>query len=130
MRALVCTLDVDVVDEIPVRLLHVLEADIAQDAGIVDEHIDAPKGIDGRLDDGLSILHRVVVGDRFAACGADLVDDLVGGLRVVSAGRPKHVKMRCASHLRLRKLVKTTPSAVAVNRRIESDIPVSPCPRP
>jgi hypothetical protein len=86
MRALVCTLNVDVVDEVPVRLLHVLEADIAQDAGIVDEHIDAPKGIDGRLDDGLSILHRVVVGDRFSACGADLVDDLVGGLRVVSAG--------------------------------------------
>jgi hypothetical protein len=96
VRALVCALDVDVVDEIPVRLLHVLEADIAQNARIVDEDVDAPKRIDGRLDDGFSLLDRVVVGDRLAACGADLVDDLVCGLWVVSAvalRRPEHVKV-------------------------------------
>jgi hypothetical protein len=29
VRALVCTLDVDVIDEVPVGLLHVLEADIS-----------------------------------------------------------------------------------------------------
>jgi hypothetical protein len=54
--ALVCSLDVDVVDKIPIRLLHVLEADIAEDAGIVDEDIDPTEGVDGRLDDVLAIL--------------------------------------------------------------------------
>jgi hypothetical protein len=68
---------VNVVDEVPVRLLHVLEADITEDTGIVDEDIDAPEGINGRLDDVLAILDRVVVADRLAACSADLVDDLV-----------------------------------------------------
>ena len=77
MRALVCPVDVDSVDEIPVRLLHILEADIAEDAGIVDEHINTTEGVDGRLDNGLPILDRVIVGDRLAACGADIVHDLV-----------------------------------------------------
>jgi hypothetical protein len=86
MRTLVCSLDVDVVDEIPIRLLHVLEADISQNAGIVDEDIDPTEGVDGRLDDGFSILDRVVVGDRLAACGADVLDDFVCGLVGVSFG--------------------------------------------
>jgi hypothetical protein len=71
---------VNLVDEVPVRLLHVLEADIAQDARIVDEHIDATEGIDGRLDDGFTVLDRVVVGDCLAACRANDFDDFVGGL--------------------------------------------------
>ena len=70
----------DLEDQIPIRLLHVLEADIAQDAGVVDEDVDAAKSIDGSLDNGFAILDRVVVGDGLAACGADLVDNLVGGL--------------------------------------------------
>lgn len=77
MRALVCSIDVDSVDQVPVRLLHVLEADVAQDAGIVDEDIDATEGVDSCLDNGLSVLYRVIVGDRFAACGADIFDDFV-----------------------------------------------------
>jgi len=79
-RALVCAKHVDFVDEVPVRLLHVLETDIAQDARIVDEHIDATKGIDGRLDDGFTVLDRVVVGNCLTACGADHFDNFVGGL--------------------------------------------------
>jgi hypothetical protein len=82
MCALVCSFDVDVVDEVPIRLLHVLEADISQNTGIVDENINATKGINGRLDDGFSILDRIVVADRLAACGADLFDDFVCGLVV------------------------------------------------
>jgi len=81
--ALVCSLDVNIVDEVPVRLLHVLEADISQDAGIVDENINATKGINGRFDDSFSILDRIVVADGLAACGADLFDDLVCCLVVV-----------------------------------------------
>ena len=80
MCALVCTQNVDFVNEFPVCLLHVLEADITENTGVVDENIDAAKGIDGRLDDGLSVLDRIVVGDGLAASGADLIDDLVCSL--------------------------------------------------
>jgi hypothetical protein len=81
MCALVRSFDVDLVDEVPVLLLHVFEADIAQDAGIVDEHINAPEVVNGCLDDGLSILNRVVVGDGLAACSTDRLNDFVCGLR-------------------------------------------------
>ena len=77
MCALVCSVDMDAVDQIPVRLFHVLEADISQDTGVVDEDINTSECVDGRLDDGLSILDRIVVGDGLAASGADLIDDLV-----------------------------------------------------
>lgn len=46
----------DLVDEFPIRLLHVLEADISQDARVVDEDIDTPESIDCSLDDVLSVL--------------------------------------------------------------------------
>jgi hypothetical protein len=46
----------DSVDQIPVRLLHILEADIAQDTSVVDEDIDAAECVDSSLDDGLSVL--------------------------------------------------------------------------
>ena len=72
----------DLVDEVPILLLHVLEADVTQDACIVDEHIDAAKAVNGRLDDVLSVLDRVVVGNGLAARGANLVDDFVCGLDI------------------------------------------------
>jgi hypothetical protein len=80
MRTLVCSLDMNLVDQVPVLLLHVLEADIAQNPGIVDEHIDTPKVVDGRLDDRISVLDRIVVGNGLAAYSADRVDDFVCGL--------------------------------------------------
>ena len=70
----------DLVNEFPICLLHVLEADITENTGVVDEDIDAPKGIDCGLDDPFAILNGVVVGDCLAACGLDLIDDLVGSL--------------------------------------------------
>ena len=80
MCALVCSVDMDAVDQIPVRLFHVLETDISQDTGVVDEDINTSECVDGRLDDGLSVLDRIVVGDGLAASGADLIDDLVCSL--------------------------------------------------
>jgi hypothetical protein len=79
---------VDSVDQVPVGLFHVLKADIAQNAGVVDKDIDTAKGVNGRLDNGLTILDRVVVGNSFAACAADLVDDLVCGLLSPSQSFP------------------------------------------
>lgn len=79
-RALVCSDDMHLHDQIPVLVLHVLETDIPQDTGVVDEHVYPAESLDGRLDDLVAILDRVVVGDCLAAGGGDLVDDGVGSL--------------------------------------------------
>jgi hypothetical protein len=78
--ALVCSLDVHLHHQIPVLILHVLKADIPQNAGIVDEHVDSAKGLDGGLDNPVAVLNGVVVCNGLAAGRCDLLDDLVGGL--------------------------------------------------
>src|SRR6185312_3558246 len=69
--------DVDLVDEVPVGLRHLLERDIAEDAGVVDEDVDPTPRVDRGLDDLIAVLDRVVVRDRLAARRLDLGDDLV-----------------------------------------------------
>jgi len=54
-------------NQIPVGILHVLEADITKDTSIVDEDIYPTKGLDSRIDDPVAILNRVVVGDSVTA---------------------------------------------------------------
>ena len=78
--ALVRSADVHLHDQVPVLVLHVLESDIAENAGIVDEDIDAAERINGSLDDGLAVLDRIIVGDGLAAGSADLLDDDVCSL--------------------------------------------------
>lgn len=70
----------DLDDQIPIFILHILKADIPQDPRIVDEHIDPPKRLDGSLNDPVAVLDAVVVRDRFAASGFDLVNDDIGRL--------------------------------------------------
>lgn len=77
---LVGALDVDLEDEVPVLILHVLEGDVAEDTGVVDEDVDAAELLDGGLDDLVAILDAVVVGDGLAASGLDLVDNHIGSL--------------------------------------------------
>ena len=79
--ALVCSLDVYLHHQVPVLIFHVLEADIAQNAGIVDEDINSAKGLDRSLDDLVAVLNRVVVRDGLAASRCDLLNNLVCGLR-------------------------------------------------
>ena len=43
-------------DEIPILILHVLEADIAENTGVVDQNVDPAEVLDGGVDDGLAIL--------------------------------------------------------------------------
>jgi hypothetical protein len=74
-------LDVNVVNEIPVTVGHAVEGDVAQNAGVVDDDVDAPKGVDGSLHDFGAVQHRVVVGHSRAAQCANLVHHLVGGAR-------------------------------------------------
>ena len=78
--ALVCSLDVYLHHQVPVLIFHVLEADIAQNAGIVDEDINSAKGLDRSLDNLVTVLDRVVVRDGLAASRCDLLDNLVCGL--------------------------------------------------
>ncbi len=62
----------------PVRPAHAVEDAVAQDAGIVDQDIDAAEGVERRLDDFVGIARladRQRRGDRFAAGFLDFVDD-------------------------------------------------------
>ena len=77
---LVGTLDVDLEDEVPVLILHILEADIPQNTGIVDQDVDAAEGLDGGFDDLVAVLDRIVVGNGLAAGFLDLVDHNIGSL--------------------------------------------------
>jgi hypothetical protein len=78
--ALESTLDMDVIDQIPVLIFHVLEADITQNASVVEEDIDAAEVVNGGLNDALAIFNAVVVGDCLTTSGFDLVDDQVRSL--------------------------------------------------
>jgi len=77
---LVSTCDVHLEDQIPVLVLHILEADVPKDSRVIDQDVDPPKGLDSSFDNGLSILNTVVVGNSFAATGLDFFDNGIGGL--------------------------------------------------
>ena len=70
----------DLHDQIPVLVLHVLEADVSKDTGVVDKDINPPKFPDCGLNDPFSILNAIVVCNGLASSGFDLVDDNIGGL--------------------------------------------------
>ena len=64
----------------PVRPAHAVEDLVAQDAGVVDENVDAAKGVERGLDDLVGVLRladRERRGDRLAARLLDFVDDLL-----------------------------------------------------
>lgn len=65
-------------DEIPVFILHLLEGDIPQDTCVVQEDINLAEVIDGSLDDLIAFNDRVVVCDGNTTLGLDLFDNLVG----------------------------------------------------
>ena len=71
-------------DKAEVLERHLRETLVAQDAGVVDEDVDAAPGRERLLDHGLHgvrVGHRCAVRDRFATGDADLVDDRLGRLR-------------------------------------------------
>ena len=62
---------------IPVRHLHLGEALVAQDAGVVHQDVDTAPLVQGLLDHGADLFlagHVGAVGDRFTAGGLDLFD--------------------------------------------------------
>ena len=87
------------VDQIPVGILHVLEADITEDTGVVDEDVNATKVLESCFYNGFTILHAVVVGCRLASSGFDFIDDSVGGLKGrVSPLHMRHVRATSNLH--------------------------------
>jgi hypothetical protein len=74
---------VNSVDQIPVGILHVLKADIAQNTSVIEQNVDATESLDSGLDNSFTVLDAVVVGDGLAAGGADLLDDIICGLWVL-----------------------------------------------
>jgi hypothetical protein len=69
-------------DQVPILILHVLKADIAEDTSVVDEDVDATERLDGGFDDPLAVFDTVVVSYGLAAGGFDLVYDYIGGLEI------------------------------------------------
>ena len=82
-------LEVDVDDRVPLVLGHVEAHLVAEDAGVVDEHVEPTEGLDRLVDERLGagpVAAVVVVGDGLAAGVGDLVDDL---LRRALCPRPR-----------------------------------------
>ena len=68
-------------DVVPLLGGHVDEHPVAEDAGVVDQHVEPAEGVDGGLDDptgGVVVADVVAVGDGFAAHGPNGIDDLTG----------------------------------------------------
>ena len=77
------TLQVDVDDRVPLLLGHRHEHAVAQDAGVVHEHVEASEGVDGGAHQRLATGPAgdvVVRRDGFASAGADLLGRLLGDL--------------------------------------------------
>lgn len=70
----------DLEDQVPILILDVLEADVSQNTGVVDEDVDATERLDGSVDNLVTVLYRVVVCDGLSACLLDLIDNDIGGL--------------------------------------------------
>jgi hypothetical protein len=67
-------------DQIPIVISHVLEADITQDAGVINKDVDPAEGPDSRIDDTIAVLYAVVVRDGPPARGANLLNHDIGSL--------------------------------------------------
>ena len=98
-------------NEVPVLILHVLEADIPKDASIVDQNINTSEVLDSGLNDLLAICYTVVVGYGFAACSFDFIDDNIGSLCLGLAILELDLNSMCQRHA-------------------ETNIPLWSCPLP
>ncbi len=90
------TLQVDFDHRVPLGLVHVEAHLVAQDARVVDEHVEPAELVDGLLHHRLRARPRrdaVVVRDRTSALGRDLVDDLLsrGGVGAFAFARTSEV---------------------------------------
>ena len=66
------------VNQVPVAVIHFMEGLVAQDAGVVDHHVDPAEDIQGVLYDLVAVGDGVMVGFGNAARRADLRHHPVG----------------------------------------------------
>jgi hypothetical protein len=105
-------------NEVPVLILHVLEADVPQDASIVDQNINSSEVLDSSLNDLLAIRYAVVVGYGFTACSLDFVDDNIGSLCPELAMLVSVLRVRYVGGGR------------STQRHAETNLPLWNCPLP
>ena len=79
-RTFVCSVHVNFDDEIPIGVSHVLEANISEDARIIEKDVNSPKFFDCSLNDEFAILNTVIICNGFSSIGTDFVNDNVGSL--------------------------------------------------
>lgn len=72
----------NLVNKIPILVLHVLKANIPENTSIVNEDIDPAKVLDGRVDNGFTVLDTVVVGSSLASGSFNFVDHNIGSLHI------------------------------------------------
>lgn len=65
------------VDQIPIGVFHLVKALVAQDAGVVHQHVDTTEVVQCGLHDPVAVGHRVVIGHGSAAESPDLFYHLV-----------------------------------------------------
>ncbi|MND54728.1 hypothetical protein D3C80_457920 [compost metagenome] len=69
----------NLIDLLPVTVLHLVEGLVAQDAGVVDHYIDPAEAVQGLFDNALTVGDRVMVGHCRTTLFADLRHYPVGG---------------------------------------------------
>ncbi|MCY1392665.1 hypothetical protein D9M71_75440 [compost metagenome] len=81
------------VDLLPVAVFHFVEGLVAQDPGIIDQHIDPAKGIQCLLDNTRPVGHRIMVGQRRATRFTNLRHHPVGrrGAGAFALGRAAQI---------------------------------------
>jgi hypothetical protein len=122
----------------PVRPAHAMEDTVAQNAGVVDQHIDPAKGGECGLDDLLGVL-RLGDGergsDRLTAAALDLVHHLVGGRGIGAGAFEARADVAdddaptLAGH-RQRNAAADAPSGAGDNCDFPRDDPAHPSPTP
>lgn len=70
------------VNQIPILILHILKADISKNSSVVDQDIDAAKGLDSGIYDLVAELNTIIVGNGLSTSCLDLLDNDIGSLDV------------------------------------------------
>ena len=83
MRNPECTEKVYIVQVLPIVDCHFVEADIAQEAGIVDDDIHATKNIERLGDNLVAIADGIAIRDRLPPCLNDFLDNLLSQRNVL-----------------------------------------------
>lgn len=77
---LISTIGVDLGNQIPVLVLHILKADITEDTGIVNENIYTAEVLNSGVDNAFTVLNTIIVGNSLPTSGFNLIDHNIGGL--------------------------------------------------